>query len=139
MMIPEFKNARENHLGGVDVDINHPKFGWIPFTIEAGAASWFDVDALADAIGDQGVSAMPSPAHYFVDGAWQVAAPSDAEMLTNLRLNRNQLLADCDWTQLPDAPLTEAQCAAWLLYRQALRDITDSDDLLAVTWPDTPA
>jgi len=36
-----------------------------------------------------------------------------------MRQVRNQLLAQCDWTQLPDA-----QCdkAAWATYRQALRD-----------------
>jgi hypothetical protein len=36
-----------------------------------------------------------------------------------MRANRNQLLAESDWTQLPDA-----QCdkAAWATYRQALRD-----------------
>lgn len=39
---------------------------------------------------------------------------------------RNQLLADCDWTQLPDADLTEQEVQAWRDYRQALRNITDS-------------
>ena len=40
----------------------------------------------------------------------------NAEMM---RTVRNRLLADSDWTQLPDA-----QCdkAAWATYRQALRD-----------------
>ena len=36
-----------------------------------------------------------------------------------MRITRNRLLAESDWTQLPDA-----QCdkAAWAIYRQALRD-----------------
>ena len=39
--------------------------------------------------------------------------------LDSMRTARNQLLADSDWSQLPDA-----QCdkAAWATYRQALRD-----------------
>ena len=43
-----------------------------------------------------------------------------------VRHTRNQLLADSDWTQLPDADLTEQQVQAWRDYRQALRDLTDS-------------
>ncbi len=33
---------------------------------------------------------------------------------------RNSKLAQCDWTQLPDAPVDKA---AWATYRQALRDL----------------
>ena len=28
----EYKNPRYNANGTIDVDINHPAFGWIPFT-----------------------------------------------------------------------------------------------------------
>lgn len=37
------------------------------------------------------------------------------------RAIRNNLLAECDWTQVADAPVDQA---AWATYRQALRDIT---------------
>lgn len=36
---------------------------------------------------------------------------------------RNLLLAECDWTQLPDAVLTLEERQMWQDYRQALRDI----------------
>jgi hypothetical protein len=36
-----------------------------------------------------------------------------------MRIIRNQLLAQSDWTQLPDAQCDQA---AWATYRQALRD-----------------
>lgn len=42
-----------------------------------------------------------------------------------LREIRNYKLMECDWTQLPNAPLTEAQVAAWTEYRQLLRDLPD--------------
>lgn len=29
----EFKNARYNSLGGIDCEINHPAYGWIPYTL----------------------------------------------------------------------------------------------------------
>jgi len=52
---------------------------------------------------------------------------------------RLQMLAECDWTQLPDAAMTFEEKAAWSDYRQALRDIpqafTSPDDVL---FPDKP-
>lgn len=37
---------------------------------------------------------------------------------------RNKMLTECDWTQLPDTPLSTEKKAEWTTYRQALRDIT---------------
>jgi hypothetical protein len=51
-----------------------------------------------------------------------------------IRAERNKLLADCDWTQLPDAPV---DAAAWAVYRQALRDITTQADPFNIIWPDS--
>ena len=41
-----------------------------------------------------------------------------------IRRPRTFFLAQSDWTQLPDAPLTEAKKAEWAVYRQQLRDMT---------------
>ena len=41
-----------------------------------------------------------------------------------LRQRRNQLLAECDWTQSED--VASAVRDAWKPYRQALRDITEN-------------
>lgn len=54
---------------------------------------------------------------------------------TSIRADRNQRLADCDWTQLPDAPVDGA---AWAAYRQELRDITNQPDPFNITWPQEP-
>lgn len=51
----------------------------------------------------------------------------------DLRSRRDGLLFACDWTQLPDAPLTEAQRAQWRTYRQALRDVPETGN-----WPEPP-
>jgi len=40
-----------------------------------------------------------------------------------LRSLRDRKLTECDWTQIPDAPLTEEHKDAWKNYRQALRDL----------------
>ena len=39
------------------------------------------------------------------------------------RGSRNDLLFESDWTQLTDAPLTDAKKIEWKNYRQALRDM----------------
>jgi Phage tail assembly chaperone protein len=53
-----------------------------------------------------------------------------------VRIKRNRLLEESDWTQLPDVPLETK--AAWATYRQALRDVTDQPDIFNVVWPTPP-
>lgn len=53
----------------------------------------------------------------------------------SVRSERNKRLADCDWTQLPDAPV---DAAVWTSYRQELRDITAQDDPFNIVWPTEP-
>lgn len=62
-------------------------------------------------------------------------AQKDAAQWDSVRTDRNKRLADCDWTQLPDAPVNAAD---WATYRQALRDITGQEDPFNITWPETP-
>jgi hypothetical protein len=57
------------------------------------------------------------------------------QVWADIRARRNTMLAACDWTQLPDAPV---DAAAWAVYRQALRDITDQADPFAIVWPKGP-
>jgi|TARA_B100001939_G_scaffold172036_1_gene148276 hypothetical protein len=45
--------------------------------------------------------------------------------LAGFRIKRNILLQECDWTDLPNAPLTDEKKQEWLDYRQSLRDATE--------------
>lgn len=64
---------------------------------------------------------------------------AEAEQAAAARSIRNGLLRDCDWTQLPDSPLSAEVRAAWAAYRQALRDITEQPGFPAsVEWPAAP-
>ena len=57
----------------------------------------------------------------------------------DVRRQRDALIAACDWTQMPDAPLTAAQRAAWAAYRQALRDVPAQAGFpTAINWPIKP-
>lgn len=73
--------------------------------------------------------------------AWKAAQPDPAEALAaEVRSTRDSLLRDCDWTQMPDSPLSEEEKSAWQTYRQALRDVPQQEEFPQnVTWPDAPA
>ena len=64
--------------------------------------------------------------------------PTTAELWAQVRAERDGLLRQSDWTQSPDSPLTAAQKAAWAVYRQRLRDMTQQADPAAVVWPVAP-
>jgi hypothetical protein len=58
----------------------------------------------------------------------------------NLRYERAVALQNSDWTQVPDAPLTEAKKLEWQVYRQALRDLPDNVvDMSNPIYPTPPA
>lgn len=65
----------------------------------------------------------------------------DAKVAEANRAIRNQLLADSDWTQMNDSPLTNEQKTAWAVYRDELRNITDQaawPNLDDADWPVKP-
>ena len=65
----------------------------------------------------------------------KMKALKDAEPMRLLRLERDRLLAECDWWASSDLTITTAQKK----YRQDLRDITKSAKSLDdVTWPTKP-
>ena len=60
--------------------------------------------------------------------------------LNALRQLRHRYLQDCDWTQMPDSPLSAEKKTEWQTYRQALRDITIiATSCSDVVWPDIPS
>lgn len=71
---------------------------------------------------------------------------TDAELnnqvLKSIRATRRNKLAESDWTQFADSPLTDKKKAEWATYRQALRDLPQeypdaitNDDII---WPTKP-
>jgi hypothetical protein len=58
------------------------------------------------------------------------------QIAVQVRNQRNQLLAQSDWTQVADSPVDKV---AWALYRQELRNITNQLGFpLEITWPKEP-
>lgn len=77
-------------------------------------------------------------AHTGYIGVEPVAEP----IIMQLRVERNNLLKYTDWTQMPDAPLTDAKKAEWATYRQELRDLpsqyTTETNIDNVVYPTRP-
>jgi len=68
--------------------------------------------------------------------AVEIEAQEIAFAWKRLRSRRTQLLASCDWTQVPDALVDRA---AWAIYRQALRDLpNNTEDPRNPQWPTPP-
>jgi len=60
--------------------------------------------------------------------------------ITALRVERDGKLTESDWTQLPDAKLTDSKKAEWVTYRQALRDLPATEGNPSdPTWPTEPS
>ena len=60
-------------------------------------------------------------------------ALKDAERADSVRQERNRMIAESDWTQLPDSPVDKE---AWAAYRQELRDVpTQAGFPWSVEWP----
>ena len=82
--------------------------------------------------------AKPSNKHVFDYDSkeWVEIKPQTTEdVLQKIREQRNMLLLQSDWTQLPDSPLSDSKKQEWRDYRQALRDFPESG---SNEWPEPP-
>ncbi len=60
-----------------------------------------------------------------------------------VRIERNNLLSESDWTQMSDSPLSDSKKTEWATYRQSLRDLPTSNSSASsyddVTFPNEPS
>jgi hypothetical protein len=74
---------------------------------------------------------------------WVQTNASDSEKELRLAIKwseirelRNQLLSECDWTQLID--VSESIKTSYQSYRQDLRNITTQSNPFSIVWPEKP-
>jgi hypothetical protein len=69
--------------------------------------------------------------------AEEIQSAKDSSM-ANIRGQRNQLLKECDWTQIADCTIPKK--IEWTTYRQTLRDLpsTITDPRTFSDWPHNP-
>lgn len=62
-----------------------------------------------------------------------------AEKWKEVRADRNARVSAADWTQIEDAPFNTTKKQAWRAYRQALRDLPQTQtDPFNIVWPTPP-
>ena len=135
LTITEVRNAVSLQADNLwmDVEINHPEYGWIPYTIHPDDTDMtIDNDAVMALIGDNFEAYVPP-----------TQEQRDAWAAENVRYERDErLTTEVDpivTNPLRWADLTEAKQAEWSAYRTALLDITQQDGFPDnVTWPTKP-
>ncbi len=64
------------------------------------------------------------------------------DFLPTIRIQRNELLKESDWTQVNDAPLADSKKQEWATYRQELRDLPSlyqsANNIADVIFPSNP-
>jgi hypothetical protein len=118
-----YRNPIFNNSGTIDCEIEHPEYGWIPFTASSNDCEEHGRELYHRIKKDGNVSPY--------------IPPSKEQIESQEREKRNQLLIETDWTQLPDVP--ENIKSEWVAYRQALRDVPQQPDFpYNIIWPDKP-
>lgn len=129
----EFRNVKDNGNNTFDCEVNHPKFGWIPFT-----ASPNDVEELGRSIHKEiteSSSIVITP----------YTPPTYEELAAQVRAKRDSLLAHFDTelyrNQFYWDSLTQGQREDRLAYRQKLLDIPTQEGFPydeSIVWPPLP-
>lgn len=131
-----YRNAQRLANGWIDCEIEHEKYGWIPFTCNPNdTGALFDVAALHAAMdADPATAAYVPPTREELDAAAAEAVRGQRDFL---------LVAEVDpvvSNPLRWADLSTEQQAAWANYRRALLDITAQAGFPRdVVWPSKPA
>ena len=60
------------------------------------------------------------------------------EKWVEIRIMRDALLAQSDWTQFQDSPISGTTLVEWQTYRQSLRDVTSQQNPYNLSWPAKP-
>ena len=116
----------------MDVEINHPQHGWIPYTVDpADTDTTIDNDAIIALIGtDFAAYVAPTQAELDAATAVQVRADRDNRLIEVDAIANNALR----W-----ADLTSDKQAEWATYRQALLNVPQQAGFpQTVTWPTEP-
>lgn len=133
--IDDLKNDNPNTSFPVDVP-NSTLADWKVYPVQVGPKP--EVNPDQDAV----LKDMPDYVNNSWVLGWLVRSKTDqeiAQLADEVRAERNAKLTACDWTQLDDAPLTEAAKIVWQKYRQELRDVTSQAGFPTnVVWPEAP-
>lgn len=129
-----YRNAKYIDSTRIDCGIEHPEFGWIPYTLDPADTDMTinngELLAAMTAAGDVVAYTPPTQEELNAAKAAQVRTERDQRLLTVDAIAGNALR----WAAL-DADTQ----AAWAVYRQALLDVPQQAGFPNdVTWPEEP-
>ena len=132
--ITEVRNAAslQSDNTRMDVEINHPQHGWIPYTVDpSDTDTTINNDEVMALIGTDFAAYVPPTQEEL-----------DAALAAEIRADRDGRLAEVDavaGNALRWADLTSDKQALWATYRQALLDVPQQADFPNdITWPTEP-
>ena len=132
--ITQIRNAASLQADNLrmDVEINHPQHGWIPYTLDpADTDTTIDNDAVLALIGDDFAAYVPP-----------TQVELDAAQAESVRSIRNALLLDVDAmvsNPLRWAEMTSEQQSLWTQYRTDLLNVPQQYGFPHdITWPTKP-
>jgi hypothetical protein len=132
----KYRNAKYiNDNGWIDCEIEHPQFGWIPYTLDPAdtdmTISNDDLLAAMAANGDVAAYVPPTQAELDAQAAQAVRAERDMKLANEVDPIAGNALR---W-----AALTAEQQQAWADYRQALLDVPSQSGFPhEIVWPTKP-
>jgi len=130
-----YRNAKYiNDSGWISCEIEHPDYGWIPYTLNPDDTDMtINNDDLLAAMAAKGDVAPYVP---------PTQAELDAELSDQLRMDRDGLLFELDafvGNPMRWGSLSAEQQDAWAVYRQALLDVPQQAGFPNdVVWPVKP-
>ncbi len=133
--ITEVRNARSMNAANtvIDVEINHPKFGWIPYLLtDYDTDTTIDNDAVMALIGTNFAAYVPP-----------TQAEIDAAAAAQVRAERDSILArvvdPIASNALRWADMTTEQQNAWTQYRTDLLNVPQQNGFpYNIVWPIKP-
>ena len=131
----EYRNARHISNTIIDCEINHPTYGWIPFTCDpTDTGAQFDVVELHTRMKNDPLTEAYVP---------PTQAQLDEQAATQIRKQRDMLLMTVVDPVVSNplrwSDMTPAQQQVWIDYRRALLDITDQVGFPnTIVWPTKP-
>jgi|SRR6478735_726571 len=119
----EYRNPVWNRHGTIDVEINHPKMGWVPCTVD-------NIDYTL-----MWARLMKDDVAPYVPDLVQLDILARLDRQTLLRTHVDPFVSN----PLRWASMADADKEAILAYREALLNITEQPDYpVAIVWPGVP-
>ena len=124
--VPDY-SGEDYEIVETEVDIQEfNQSGYITFAVGEGTSYHLSWDGTAVSADDTAKS------------TWELA-----EEWKRIRTERNRLLAETDWTQGADSPLTTQQKSDWAVYRTSLRTLPEDQSSVTsysdINWPTKPS